>query len=266
MTRLAGPARKRTSRVCSYTGCSIPHDSKGYCSTHNSRIRLYGDPHGKRCETCNRPLQEVFKTVRTQSYCGDGCRPVCGMYGCGKVVRKMSYCEIHYNQLRRHGTLSPRKHEWTAPGTPCHYCGGDVPEDARKRKYCTSACEQLFRRHGRSRPTERDCGSCGTPFNLLVRTKSGALRRHDTKMCEKCRAKKRKYGMTVFELALRDGVNCTICSEDIDMTLMRPKSLFGPSIDHVKPRSRGGTNDPENLALAHYWCNAVKSDREDFTI
>ncbi|NKU01802.1 hypothetical protein GS918_28180 [Rhodococcus hoagii] len=35
---------------------------------------------------------------------------------------------------------------------------------------------------------------------------------------------------------------------------------FRASIDHKLPRSRGGTNDPQNLQLTHLWCNQVKSD------
>lgn len=72
--------------------------------------------------------------------------------------------------------------------------------------------------------------------------------------------------MSVMQLAKRDGTDCTICGEVVDMTLTRPSSLFGPSVDHVLPRALGGTDDPENLALAHYWCNAVKSDRSGFSM
>ncbi len=72
--------------------------------------------------------------------------------------------------------------------------------------------------------------------------------------------------MTVAELAERDGTLCTICGDEVDMTLRRKDSVFCASIDHRIPRALGGTDDPENLALAHFWCNAVKSDRVAFTI
>ncbi|WP_410510807.1 MULTISPECIES: HNH endonuclease [Paenarthrobacter] len=33
-----------------------------------------------------------------------------------------------------------------------------------------------------------------------------------------------------------------------------------PSLDHVTPRSKGGTHHPSNLLTANRWCNAVLSD------
>jgi len=94
---------------------------------------------------------------------------------------------------------------------------------------------------------------------------NGARRTMNTKLCDACR-RRRKFRTTVFAIAQRDGTDCTICCEPVDMTLRRRDSVFCPSIDHRLPRARGGTDDPENLALAHFWCNAVKSDREGFTI
>ncbi|MBM4594298.1 HNH endonuclease [Prescottella equi] len=64
-------------------------------------------------------------------------------------------------------------------------------------------------------------------------------------------------------MADRDGTDCAICGETVDMAARNPDP-FRASIDHKLPRSRGGTNDPQNLQLTHLWCNQVKSDREDF--
>lgn len=36
--------------------------------------------------------------------------------------------------------------------------------------------------------------------------------------------------------------------------------------DHIVPRSRGGTDDPSNLRLAHAICNLVKGNRVDLTV
>lgn len=72
--------------------------------------------------------------------------------------------------------------------------------------------------------------------------------------------------MSVNELATRDGTACSICSEPVDMSSSRAESMFAPSVDHVIPKARGGGNEPGNLALAHFWCNAVKSDRLQFQI
>lgn len=33
-----------------------------------------------------------------------------------------------------------------------------------------------------------------------------------------------------------------------------------PTIDHIIPVSKGGTNDESNLQTAHWSCNSIKSD------
>jgi hypothetical protein len=58
----------------------------------------------------------------------------------------------------------------------------------------------------------------------------------------------------VDELAARDGWVCWLCEGAIDPTL--PANLAGgATVDHVVPRSRGGSNDLANLRLAHRRCN-----------
>lgn len=41
----------------------------------------------------------------------------------------------------------------------------------------------------------------------------------------------------------------------------RVVSLRGSTLDHVTPRSRGGTDSPGNLVLCCKGCNTVKADR-----
>jgi hypothetical protein len=61
-------------------------------------------------------------------------------------------------------------------------------------------------------------------------------------------------------LAARDGWVCWLCDAPIDPAL--PSTLPGAaSIDHVVPRSRGGTSDLRNLRLAHRRCNGRRGAR-----
>lgn len=55
---------------------------------------------------------------------------------------------------------------------------------------------------------------------------------------------------------------CLLCSKEIDMST-GPGKPMSPTLDHVLPRSRGGSSDWFNLAPAHSICNARKSDRID---
>lgn len=255
-----------SDRTCTHPGCDNPHDARGYCTTHNSRIRTHGDAYGKRCATCRRPLEEVYAVVRTQQYCDDDCRPRCSVDGCGTIERKLGWCAAHYSQNKRIGTVKPFTYKWASVGLVCKVCGKPAGTRTQRREFCSNACDRLWRKHQGKRPAAYSCALCGDTVSLMEPGTGERLRSTRSRLCASCRRQSR-FGVTVEFLAGRDGTDCSICGEQIDMAVRRSSgSLFYPSIDHVKPRALGGTNDPDNLALAHFWCNAVKSDREAFTI
>lgn len=66
--------------------------------------------------------------------------------------------------------------------------------------------------------------------------------------------------ISVYDLAARDGARCNLCQGRIDMTLAGSDNM-GPTIDHLLPVSMGGTNDSNNLALAHRRCNTRRKNR-----
>ena len=54
---------------------------------------------------------------------------------------------------------------------------------------------------------------------------------------------------------------CGICGQLVDMSLKYPHPL-SPCIDHIVPIDRGGhPSDINNLQLAHWKCNRMKSNR-----
>lgn len=57
----------------------------------------------------------------------------------------------------------------------------------------------------------------------------------------------------------RDRWTCQLCGKPVmrGKVVPHPKA---PTLDHVIPLSRGGTHEPANVQLAHYWCNTIKSD------
>lgn len=59
-------------------------------------------------------------------------------------------------------------------------------------------------------------------------------------------------------LSERDGTGCYLCGKRIDMDR---KDAMGPSVDHLIPRSHGGTHDLANVALVHRRCNSRKGNR-----
>ena len=56
-------------------------------------------------------------------------------------------------------------------------------------------------------------------------------------------------------LYLRDSFTCAFCK--LDMKGMDARLI---TLDHIKPRAQGGTDDPTNLVTACLRCNCVKKD------
>ena len=65
--------------------------------------------------------------------------------------------------------------------------------------------------------------------------------------------------MQLQRLAERDGWACWLCGGEIDPHATRTSPVAG-SIDHLVPRSRGGSDDASNLRLAHRRCNVRRGN------
>ena len=64
--------------------------------------------------------------------------------------------------------------------------------------------------------------------------------------------------LAVYE---RDGFACWLCGGPVDMSADPCSDMFA-SLDHVVPRSRGGSDDPSNLRCAHRLCNSLRGAPE----
>lgn len=64
--------------------------------------------------------------------------------------------------------------------------------------------------------------------------------------------------LSIYE---RDGWTCQLCEGRVDPDA----EVFADraSLDHIVPRSRGGSDESSNLRLAHVGCNARRGDRVD---
>lgn len=66
---------------------------------------------------------------------------------------------------------------------------------------------------------------------------------------------------TRLKIYERDGWNCQLCGENVDQNLEWLQYEWQPdypTLDHIMPRSRGGSNDDDNLRLAHMGCNSLR--------
>ncbi len=67
--------------------------------------------------------------------------------------------------------------------------------------------------------------------------------------------------LTILQLLERDGHYCPLCGEIFDHTIHQSQPL-GVTIDHIKPRSKGGGDGLNNLRLAHKMCNIRRGNKE----
>lgn len=175
----------------------------------------------------------------------------CQILGCGGTAYARLLCQTHYDRQRFRGSAH----------IACAYCGSDLTNIPRARKFCNAAHAAMYRRHGGSRPHEITCKRCGHAFGIDGVGPAGRTKRSDAIMCPDCkRGRANRHGWSVKALVAHTGVmDCGICGDPVDLTLKKP-AMMRPSIDHIIPYAHGGSNDIENLQLAHLHCNHVKSD------
>lgn len=117
-----------------------------------------------------------------------------------------------------------------------------------------------------------ECAECGEMFIADYPTK-----KYCSKKCARAKRKgsKRYNGITIDKdislkkLAKRDKNICAICGELVDWNDFTISAngvvICGnkyPSIDHIKPISKGGLHCWSNIQLAHRFCNSLKSDKD----
>jgi hypothetical protein len=246
------------SKPCAVTKCERvvgPKGAKGYCPLHYTRNLRWGSPLGKPCATCG----SLYEPRGQELYCAPRCIPECSVDGCKNASHTKTWCKSHYAQWRRTGLVKPFGYKWAAAGGLCVVCGSAVKAGAGRRKHCSGRCQAMDSRHEGKRPQEASCVKCGASINFLEITRRGQFRRTDAKLCRSCRVDCR-WAMTADELAERDGTDCGICGDPVDMSLVHP-NMMRKSVDHILARANGGLDIPENLALTHLWCNCAKSNR-----
>lgn len=106
------------------------------------------------------------------------------------------------------------------------------------------------------------CAVCSEQF-----TSRGAASRYCSAECRNKNRSNRSFGLSWLDrmaIFARDGWVCQICLEPVDYSADSLSDWY-PSVDHVVPRSRGGSDEEQNLRTAHRWCNSVRGDLSFYT-
>lgn len=209
----------------------------------------------------------------------------CTVEGCKGKLRARGLCATHYNRTRsdRH-----RKRE-----VPCAHCAAPLQKfpAAGRRSFCDYTCRDLYMmQHGLGAWGRRGALLCDQPSWPGWMGKTCPIVSYDCTECRsrffarptklrdqaafcttRCRwAFKRRSRRSIKKakrvaIFARDNYMCWLCDKPCDQVSPFPHPM-SPTIDHITPRSKGGTDEPDNLACAHFICNSTRQDSWDFPV
>lgn len=235
-------------RTCKVPSCPYPPPKKvtrGMCQAHYQRWRK------------GQPLTGTAMSVRRAEceHCGD-------VFQCTspRQIYCSQYCKTWAGRL-------PRGQRYVCPtcGAPKLIGGTGVAESPRRCMDCSEHGLGGYKRGCR-------CAECVTAKADGMRTFFAVVRQeHGVSYATLWRRRFRaehgywpsccgsQWIATADRLAIyeRDSWVCQICSLPVDVG-SGFNDNFAPSLDHIIPRSLGGSDDPVNLRTAHRVCNSIR--------
>jgi 5-methylcytosine-specific restriction endonuclease McrA len=185
------------------------------------------------------------------------------------------YCSKKHAGLYRHAN----KPKVPFTDRSCFYCSKIYSTNIKTSRFCSYNCRLLSYKGQRKvkealnpRRFDFHCDRC----NQIVETDTSVTRGKYGRFCRPCALVRRRESyrvktakrqgvakparLSADALIERDGNLCRLCNTEIDLALAR-NSRFGATIDHIVPLSLGGSDDIENMQLAHWICNIKKGNR-----
>lgn len=264
------------TQFCSVDDCGRPMRAKGMCDMHYKRqARAEGRWNEKKivgCVVCGTTVER--STGGGRRY-GNTCSNACRWSLNGGPAPRTRLPDDHW--VRWIGKTS----EWPKAGwKTCGWCAMDFPAAQKSQMYCSIICsedasyDRTKQRNGWGEynliaKLDRGCQRCGKTYRHRFES-----RIHCSDLCRDLDAddRRKQRGTYLFHgwispavresIYIRDDYMCWLCGESVDLNDDRKYGDWSPSLDHVIPRSRGGSHDPENLKTAHRWCNSVRSDND----
>lgn len=166
---------------------------------------------------------------------------------------------------------------WTrGESRACLHCAESYQPHRQRQSYCSRQCGWLHRREQAPKDADwlagrrpertvkcRDCDAVGVVrASIWLCADCSAKRKRDIwrRVNTKRRGARTTERYTLAEIGDRDGWRCHLCSRRVNR-LLAGTHQRGPTIDHLVPISRGGMDEPRNVALAHRQCNSARGTR-----
>jgi 5-methylcytosine-specific restriction endonuclease McrA len=236
---------RNTPTTLSGAAVSIPNES-GCLVLHAVRIicmqcvicsgEIRADKRGPRSPYCSRDCGEKARTIAKRR---------------GPFQKTCLLCQTRFVSKQSHA----------------RYCS----QNCYKSSNATRAQDRWKRLNPRPAKYVYTCDFCAT--EIVRDSPLGGYRRYHAECSvEAKRARYRKKtvrrqtkttqpsGVSLMQIVERDGWTCWLCKEPVDSGLPRT-SRMGATVDHVVPLSKGGSDELDNLRLAHWICNNKKSDK-----
>jgi 5-methylcytosine-specific restriction endonuclease McrA len=204
----------------------------------------------------------------------------------GKLLKSNMTAEQYARKLQANALDRKRNPRRYYISTTCCWCGKQF-ESVHKAKSCgskgcvaaarqdlnpsTSKAMVLIAKPARSieAPLTIVKGSWFTAGTCDICATSYVSRHTDSTCSPRCHAKKKRQGSgrqwitppKRHAIYRRDNWTCQICYGAVDQDLEYSHENYQPefpSLDHIVPRSVGGTHEPHNLRLAHVGCNSER--------
>lgn len=224
-------------RACVIPGCSNKYRARGLCSTHYNQ-QHHPDRHPKAevpCVVCGNTSTKVINNGR---------RPVCS-FDCRYAL------QWGERKSERDARLEAERRSHAQLVGPVRFNKTTEPP--------TVTIPATFQRL-----VSAECRECGTWFIDHVEGRGGTIALTCSDLCARRWGRRgRRFVTTKIRNAIydRDNWTCQLCQQPVTRDY-DPDDMWSASLDHITPRSHGGTHDPSNLRLAHRYCNAIRSDAQ----
>ena len=220
------------------------------------------------CKACD---SEFLAKTKRKKYCSDKCR-YAHRYAtrvrvpCAECGGATGYypehnvedplCRKCYSSVYSHGTV-----RGYYKGCRCDDCR--EANNAYNREWRKQAVARGW--EPATRKAKRlTCDWCGT----LIRSRTGAS--DGLVLCKPHRDSVNTWGGGWICRDIRESIykrdqwECQICFESTS-SRYTVGDHWAPTLDHIVPRSKGGSDDPSNLRLVHSWCNSLRGDRDHYS-